>query len=246
MKHSYKNLLKLPAHAGIRVIMIIAAVMGLVGLSTSLTKADLQIQSTLDNVLQTIQGLHITPDGTAQTPDTVRLDSNGVYINTGVIGGTPSGILKVNPQGYIYRDLITSGNIATGAITTNEILDGTIQYQDLGFTLNSGNVTLACPSGQVLYGILSGAAQCTNAGTAPTSGDCGTTGYVIGWSATGQVLCSNTATVFGSSGASLWHLLSGTDDIYRGEWLDNNGNVAVGLESPLAKLHVTPSFRVDM
>ena len=191
MKHSYKNLLRLPSHAGIRVIMIMLAVVGLVGLSTSLTKADLQIQSTLDNVLQTIQGLHVTPDGSSQTPDTVRLDSNGVFITGTVIGGTPQGILKTNPQGYIYRDLITSGNIATGAITTNEILDGTIQYQDLGFTLNSGNVTLACPSGQVLYGILSGAAQCTTGGTAPSAGDCGTTGYIVGWTVTGQVMCND-------------------------------------------------------
>lgn len=151
MKHSYKNLLRLPAHMGARVFTIIASFVGLVGLSTSLTNADLQIQSSLDNVLQTIQGLHVTSDGTAQTADTVRLDSNGIYISGNVLGGTAAGILKTNAQGYVYRDLIVSGNIATGAITTTEILDGTIQYQDLGFTLSTGNVTLACPGGEVLY-----------------------------------------------------------------------------------------------
>ena len=172
MNQSYKKLLKLPAHPIMRVLTVLFAAVGLAGLSASLTHADLQIQSSLDNVLQTIQGLHITADGTSQTVDTVRLDQSGVYVNTGVLGGTDAGILKVNSLGYVYRDLITSGNISTGAITTTEILDGTIQYQDLGFTLSTGNVTVSCPSGQVLYGILTGVAQCVTAGTTPTSGNC--------------------------------------------------------------------------
>lgn len=45
----------------------------------------------------------------------------------------------------------------------------------------------------------------------------------------------------------MWHVSPTiSSDIYYGTFMDDdNGNVAIGLDSPLAKLHVKGHFRVD-
>jgi len=101
-----------------------------------------------------------------------------------------------------------------------------------------------------MIGVSGGVATC-GADASMLSGACSGSGAVIGWTSTGAVMCSNDGgggfTGLGlGGGASLWHQLSGTFDIYYGTFLDHNGNVGVGLDTPLAKLNVLGDFRVDM
>lgn len=77
----------------------------------------------------------------------------------------------------------------------------------LSFTITSGaggsgTTTLSCGTGEALIGVSSGSPLC-----APIigTGDCSTSGYVLGWSSTGVIVCSDSSfTGFGIGGSSLW------------------------------------------
>ena len=67
MLHNKMDLMKhMPNHPVMKVISVVFAVVGLLGLWGSLTHADLQIQSTINNVLSTFRELRITTDGSPQ------------------------------------------------------------------------------------------------------------------------------------------------------------------------------------
>jgi len=133
-----------------RTLVVVLAVIGLAGLGGSLiTHADLSIGSNFTNAVQTIQSLRITADGTAGSSDKVRLDSGGVYIDSGALGGVPNGVLKTNSAGYVTRGLVSGSDIASGSITNVNIASGTIQIWNLGFTVGSGSsgaVDVSCPT----------------------------------------------------------------------------------------------------
>ena len=118
MKKKHFDLSKhMPQHGAVKALAVLLASVWLIWLRGSLTHADLVIQSSLENVVQTIQSIHVTLDGTPNTPDRVRLDNDGVYIEPSILGGTSEWILKVGTNGYIMRDLIQSWDIASDSIT---------------------------------------------------------------------------------------------------------------------------------
>lgn len=108
------------------------------------------------------------------------LDENGIWVDTGALGGPIGGVLKTDSNGYITRDLIDGSNIEPYAITGLMIATGTITTGHLtGINFGTGGgatgtVTLSCGPGETMIGISNGVAQC-----APIigTGDCGSTGY---------------------------------------------------------------------
>lgn len=128
-----------PKHPVLRVLAVIFALVGLTGLRGSLTHADLQIQSAINNVISTFKELRITTDGSPQGATKVILNTGGIWVDTGALEGTPSGVLKTKPDGYVYRGLISGADIAPNTITGLQIMDGSITTGDLSFFLTGGS-----------------------------------------------------------------------------------------------------------
>ncbi|HBC47280.1 MAG TPA: hypothetical protein DCZ43_09560 [candidate division Zixibacteria bacterium] len=99
---------------------------GGVGINTSNPQAALQIGGTPG-----VDGIRF-PDGTLQTTAAVGGGGGGditdVIAGSGLSGGGSSGSVTLS----VANSGITSSHIDTGAVTTTQILDGTIQLNDIG------------------------------------------------------------------------------------------------------------------
>lgn len=142
MLHHTMDLTKhVPKQPLLRVVAFVLSLVGLLGLVGSITHADLAIETSLNNVIGTFQELRITTDGSASGSNRVILNTGGIWIDSGTLGGPSDGVLKVNSLGYITRGLISGDNIATGVITTG-MLAFTITSG--GGTSGGGTTTLSC------------------------------------------------------------------------------------------------------
>ncbi len=136
-------------------------------------------------MIGTFQELRITTDGSPAGSTKVILSSGGIWVDSGALGGPADGVLMLDSLGYITRGLVSGSNIASGVITT-----GMLSFSITSGAAGSGSTTFSCPAGEVLIGALTGSAIC-----APIigTGDCSTSGYVLGWTSTGVVVCSDDA-----------------------------------------------------
>ena len=135
-------------------------------------------------MIGTFKELQITTDGSASGAKRVILNSTGIWIHTGSLGGPDKGVLKVDALGYITRGFVSGDNIATGVITTG-MLAFSITSGSSG--MSGGTSTLSCGPGEVVVGVTAGVADC-----APIigTGDCTGSGYLMGWTSTGSIICS--------------------------------------------------------
>ncbi len=260
-KQFLPDLHHLPTHNGAKNALFFLGLFGFGTMLFSEVSANVNISTSLNNNVMTIEKLRVTTDGQVNSPWKVELGTNGIRLDL----GTPVGVLKRNTNWYITQGNVGGSDIDNNAISTNHIQNGAIwsgqiasgsistsQIQDGAITCDKINIpwftcsgvqapNSACPTGQFLQWLsATGGAICSILTWWWVLPPCEE--WEIPMMVEWQWAC--TPIIGGTEWDQLWTKQSFlSPNIYNKN--RETGKVWVGLKNPQSTLHVKGTFLVE-